>query len=248
MAKHRTAQSYRRSAPKRVSSDVFLIVTEGKVTEPEYFKALCAALNMSKVDVEVCQSEFGTDPLNIVAYADKLKKDRFRQAKKSGMVVAYDQVWVVFDQEGPENGRNWQGGLDSARDRGFRVVFSNPSFEFWLLLHHEYTTALFANSGAVETRLKSKDSGYGKHAGQTDFAKTYLPETAKAITNARRVRADHAQTETRNPYTDADELVIHLSLAVREHNRICPIKVEWIQKAKVAPQSVWKQQVKEFPW
>lgn len=228
MAKHRTAQSYRRKPPKRVSSDAFLIVTEGAVTEPEYFRALCAALSMSKVDVEVCQSEFGTDPLSIVSYADKLKKDRDKQAKKSEMVVKYDQVWVVFDQEGPENGRNWQGGIDSARAKKFKIVFSNPSFEFWLVLHHEYTTAPFANSDAVEARLKVSDPDYGKHGGQTDFTNVYLPKTEDAITHARRVREDHAKTGATNPKTDADELVVRLNLAVQKHNRICEIKQDWM--------------------
>lgn len=230
MARHRTAQSYHRKSPKRVSSDAFLIVTEGEVTEPEYFNALCSALSMSKVDVEVCHSQLGTDPLNIVTYADKLKRKRAKLARQSPMFVPYDQVWVVFDQEGPENGRNWQGGLDSARAKKFGIVFSNPSFEFWLLLHHEYTTALFADSDAVEARLTSNtnDPGYGKHAAQTNFAGVYLPETATAITHARRVRADHDNTGATNPYTDADELVVRLNLAVQEHKRICPIEDEWI--------------------
>ncbi len=228
MARHRTALSYRRKPPKRVSSDVFLIVTEGAVTEPEYFRALCAALSMSKVDVEVYQSEFGTDPLNIVAYADKLKKDRAKLAKKSEMVVPYDQVWVVFDQEGPENGRNWQGGLDSARAKKFRIVFSNPSFEFWLLLHHGYTTAKFTNSDDVETRLKTKDLGYGKQGCQADFTGVYLPKTEQPITYSRRVREDHSNSGATTPYTDADELVVRLNLAVQKHNRICDIKQEWI--------------------
>ncbi len=228
MVKARTAQDYKRKSCAKRYGGTFLIVTEGTVTEPEYFTALKRALRLPAADVEICPSHYGTDPISVVKFAADTAKRQRDLARKSSVRVPYDEVWVVFDQEGPQNGRNWQGGLDSARAKGFQVVFSNPSFEFWLLLHHEFTTAQFVDSAAVESRLKAKDPIYGKHAGQTDFAGTYLPKTEAAITNARRVRADHENTGSSNPYTDADELVIRLNLADRDHNRICTIKDEWV--------------------
>lgn len=224
----RSAGSYRRGRPpRRVSSDAFLIVTEGEVTEPEYFNALVSALRMSAIDVEVAHSTTGTDPLSVVDYADRRNLAQRRAARRNPIVVPYDQVWVVFDQEGFNNGRDWQNAIHQANSKGFKVVFSNPSFEFWLLLHHIYTTAVFTDSDAVERRLRREDAGYSKRRGAVDYSDSYIPKTEMAIANTRRVRADHEKTGANNPYTDVDKLVITLNASVQAHNQLFEVKDEW---------------------
>ena len=225
----RSGGSFKRGRPqKRVSSDAFLIVTEGHVTEPEYFNALVRALRMGAIDVKVAPSTIGSDPFSVVEHADTLNKERNRAVRKGDPTwVKYDQVWVVFDQEGIENGRDWQNAIHQAEAKGFNVVFSNPSFEFWLLLHHTYTTSVFANSDAVEHRLKQEDVGYTKRRGRVNYAGIYLPKTETAIVNARRVRADHAVSGADNPCTDADKLVITLNGSVQAHNQLFKNRDEW---------------------
>ncbi len=225
---NRSRDSFRRGrAPVRNSGDVFLIVTEGEVTEPEYFRAVVSALRMSTIDVEVAHSKTGSDPLSVVAHADGLNKARNKAVRKgSPTLVKYNQVWVIFDQEGIHNGRDWQNAIHQAKAKGFNVVFSNPSFEFWLLLHHEYTTASFGDSSAVERRLRSRVGSYCKRRGQVDYGGLYIPKTEEAITNARLVRADHARTGATNPDTDADKLVVEMNKQAKI-NPIFRNKEEW---------------------
>lgn len=231
MARDRSVHSYRRGTPPcRVSSDAFLIVTEGEVTEPEYFGAVVAALRMSAIDVKVAPSTIGTDPMSVIEYAEGLCRERKRAARKDPAVVAYDQVWVVFDQEGILNGRDWQNALHQAKAKKFNVVFSNPSFEYWLLLHHAYTTATFADSAAVERRLRQEDVAYTKRRGQVNYAGFYIPKTEEAIERVRRVRADHENTGATNPFTDADRLIVELNGAVQVYNRIFTSRPEWEAK------------------
>lgn len=225
---NRSKGSFRRGrAPQRNSGDVFLIVTEGEVTEPEYFRAIVSALRMSTIDVEVAHSTTGTDPLSVVAHADKLNNARNRAVKKGDpTLVKYNQVWVVFDQEGLNNGRDWQNAIHQAKAKGFKIVFSNPSFEFWLLLHHEYTTASFTDCSAVERRLRSQIGSYTKQRGKTDYPGLYIPKTECAIINARQVREDHDRTGETNPYTDADKLIVELN-GQAKINQIFKHRKEW---------------------
>lgn len=177
---------------------------------------------MSVVDICVTPSAIGTDPLHVVEHADKLRKRQQQESRRDPAKVPYDCVWVVFDQEGNRDGRDWKNAIHRAKALKINVVLSNPAFELWLLLHHEYTTAPFANASEVERRLKrsGNDAAYSKAGGKTDFAGIYLPKTAQAVKHAKQLRRHNQQTGTENPRTNADELVEALNLSVRNHNRI----------------------------
>lgn len=86
---NRAVASYKRRAPKR-SSSTFLVVTEGRVTEPEYFSALARSLKMSALDVRITPSVIGTDPLHVVDYADQLRQRQQRESKRDPAKVPYD--------------------------------------------------------------------------------------------------------------------------------------------------------------
>jgi hypothetical protein len=64
----------------------------------------------------------------------------------------------VFDTEGIQNTVRQQSArraISQASNLGFRHAVSNPSFEYWLLLHFEYCVKTFPNGAAVETALKN---------------------------------------------------------------------------------------------
>jgi RloB-like protein len=57
----------------------------------------------------------------------------------------YDEVFCVFDRNGHPN---FDAALASATaQKGITVLPSHPCFEFWLLLHFQYTRAPFAAVG-----------------------------------------------------------------------------------------------------
>lgn len=108
-----------------------LIVCEGKVTEPQYFRGFANACQNPRVSLEVIK-EVGV-PLTVVTTA----RDQMQEAKKAAVKekddnLEYDSVWAVIDvDEHP----NMSDAIQMARDNGVQLAISNPNFELWLLLH-----------------------------------------------------------------------------------------------------------------
>ena len=148
----RGPSAYRRGKPRFPSSGkAFLIVTEGEKTEPNYLKALRDRFQLNAAEVEVLHPE-GTDP--ITKKAIELRKARRKSAKK-GFAISYDEVWVVFDLEKPHDERRKLAvqAMRMKEATGIRFAVSDPCFEFWLLLHGEYTTSSFPDCDAVGEAL-----------------------------------------------------------------------------------------------
>ena len=125
---------------KQGDGKTFLIIVEGKKTEPLYIIGLRDALQLSSTRVIVYHSG-STDPLSMVKSAISLRE---AQIKRSSLTpdLPYDEVWVVVDREAQNHPRGNQlpDVLSLAKQAGIRIVLSNPCFEFWLLLHFLFTT------------------------------------------------------------------------------------------------------------
>ena len=115
--------------------------------------------------------------------------------------LEYDQVWCVFDHDEHET---FEKAIRKARDENIKVAFSIPCFEFWYLLHFEYTTRPFRNYKEVAKRLKQHLASYGK--GTADLAKLF-DNVERAIENARKVREELKKTGAERPITHVDRLV-----------------------------------------
>jgi hypothetical protein len=215
----RTASAYTREAKlPEATGNTFLIVTEGEKTEPCYFEALRKRLGLSSAEVVVLHPE-GTDPITLTKEAVALRETR-RQEAQTGFQAAYDEVWVVFDLEKTHDPRRKlaKQAMALKEAEGIKFAESDPSFEFWLLLHEEFTTAPLADSGAVVRRLKKHWKSYSK--GQTPSAE-FLEKLPIAIGNAERCRKHHRDAGgDRNPSTDVDLLAANLNAATRPNLRI----------------------------
>ena len=208
--------AFRRGKPDfPPSAKAFLIVTEGKKTEPNYFIALRNRLQIAAADVEILHPE-GTDPLTLTNEAIRLRDNRKRMAKK-GFAIAYDEVWVVFDLEKPHDERRKLAVAAMALKEatGIKFALSDPCFEYWLLLHEEYTTALFADCDAVVKRLEGHWNGYEK--GQIPSS-AFLEKLPTAVLHAERCREHHESCGgDGNPSTKVDFLARDLNSATRGH-------------------------------
>ena len=146
------------------SGDTFLIVVEGIETERRYLEAVRVRLQRKAAKIVVHHGAH-TDPEGIVREAIKLKQE---QENKAGMVTSasYDQVWVVFDRENKNHPRRTQvpKALQLAAANNIRVAHSIPSFEFWLLLHFDFTTASCDECAVVVKKLKGFIKNYSKSA------------------------------------------------------------------------------------
>lgn len=200
---------YRRRGPVQKPRKTFLIVTEGEESEPNYFNALRGRLLLTNLEVHVHHPE-GTDPKTLTDEAIRLDKQRRREAKR-GYGVAYDEVWVVYDLEKShdERRRLHKGQQSRQKAHGISVAISDPSFEFWLLLHFEFTTRPFDDCKAVIKRLKKHLPEYDK---ASNVAAGVLERTAEAIRNARKCREHHRTCDgCGNPSTQVDILVQSLN-------------------------------------
>jgi hypothetical protein len=113
--------------------DAFLIVTEGTVTEPVYFKELRKQLRARGAEIEVLPGK-KSDPFKVIDYAMKLSMARAERAKRAS-AVAYDHVWAVIDADAAIAKKNLQAIINYANSNGVKLAFSNPCFEVWLLFH-----------------------------------------------------------------------------------------------------------------
>ena len=74
--------------------------------------------------------------------------------------------------------------------KGIQIALSNPCFEFWYLLHFQYTTKFFKDYPAVKNALTTYLPDYEK-AG--DVYNQLAEHTAIAIQNAKRVEQYHRE-------------------------------------------------------
>jgi hypothetical protein len=199
----RGADKYKRKSPIREPFETVLIVCEGEKTEPRYFNGLRMAYGLTSV---VVTSARGSDPLSVVDHAlDRMAKEDF------------DRAFAVFDRDSHANCNaaiSKVADSDLGRSNIFKAVVTEPCFEFWLLLHYGFTSAAFTRMGSnspcdqVIRALRSHDPDYAK--GGADIYSKVAARTNDAITHARRLAAENAQTGSRNPATDVHELVEHL--------------------------------------
>jgi hypothetical protein len=68
----RQAAQLQRKKANRITHDRVLIVSEGSKTEPLYFGEIRQHFRLQTATVQVRPSEFGTQPLQVVEYAEQL--------------------------------------------------------------------------------------------------------------------------------------------------------------------------------
>lgn len=134
--KRREERRQRRHEYRTPKANSFLIVTEGEKTEPLYFKGLQKLIKEKvggMVDVietpviKICGEGCATEKL--IEITEKIVKD----AK-----IIYQNVWVVFDKDDFED---FDQAIQDAANKGYKIAWSNPSFEYWLYLHFCYSDA-----------------------------------------------------------------------------------------------------------
>lgn len=129
--KKRAQREQRKRETRNPNTNSYLIVTEGERTEPLYFTGL----------KELIQSKYG-GTINVVEIkiegkgcgTNKLisKADEFVSRSK----IMYQNVWIVFDKD---DFTDFDEAIKSGIKKGYKIAWSNQSFEYWLYLHFEYS-------------------------------------------------------------------------------------------------------------
>ena len=164
----------------RAIKQSFLIVCEGRNTEPEYFNAF----RLTSAQVRAVGKGLGT--VNLVREAVSVRQEEQRKGK------IYDQYWVVFDKDDfPDS--DFNEAVRLAEAEGFRVAYSNQAFEFWFILHYQLYRGPMHRNQYAEVLTKLTGIPYAKKAGFASELYNLLYEKMDvAIRNAEVLDAEFA--------------------------------------------------------
>ena len=132
--KRREARKKRNYAFKTPKANSFLIVTEGKCTEPNYINGLkdeiIAKIGGTVDIVEVPEIDIHGEG----ASTEKLIEITEQYVSKANII--YQNIWVVFDKD---DFLNFDLAIAEGEEKGYSIAWSNQSFEYWLYLHFHYS-------------------------------------------------------------------------------------------------------------
>lgn len=148
----------RKSDFLQVAPANYLIICEGKQTEPNYFNGLKKAINKkyeNKVEVLIPSIDVKGTGMNTTS----LVKYTQRTINHSNKV--YGQVWVVFDKDDYSDKQ-----FDSAiKNCDYNVAWSNPNFELWLLSHFKKVNRFISKDDVLQELSKEfQKNGLGEYA------------------------------------------------------------------------------------
>lgn len=187
-ARSRSARKFETLEPRQR----FLVICEGKRTEPNYF----LAFRVSGLQLKVVGAGDNTTNLVTIAEDERAKSD-------------YDQVWVVMDRDSFP-AANFNEALQRASSLDIQVAYSNEAFELWYILHFDYLQAGVERSRYMSMLTERLGRKYRKN--DRDIFGLLLPLQDTAIRNATRLASIYAplRPEQANPSTSVHLLVTEL--------------------------------------
>ncbi len=111
-----------RKPPSILEKKRFLIVCEGKNTEPSYFNGFKLKTATIKAIGEGYNTGALVERAIAIASEENLKGND------------YDEIWCVFDKDDFPNA-DFNNAIEKAANAGMQIAYSNQSFEYWLFLH-----------------------------------------------------------------------------------------------------------------
>lgn len=207
----RGRRSLRRASPSRAPKRRFVIFSEGRNTEPNYFRAIRSELLGALVEVEIIDA--AGVPMTI---AEKAATHAARMAKGSRRRSSFeeaDQVWAVFDRDEHPDVEN---AIKRCRAKKVGIAFSDPCFELWLVLHfREFDRP--DDRHRVQAELEKVCPGYDRKSGKSPDCAKLMPDVAKAEerAEAQLVRREAEGGKISRPSTT----VHHLTLEMRKAHK-----------------------------
>lgn len=135
--KRRVERKIRQINVLKQKSSNWLIVCEGKKTEPNYFKAAIEDINKTleepyRLKVDIVGK--GRNTTSLVDSVDGLFNDisSYKLSK-----INYDTTFVVFDKDDFTDDM-FDEAIKRCKQKGYIPLWSNQAIEFWFLLHFYY--------------------------------------------------------------------------------------------------------------
>jgi RloB-like protein len=180
-----------RKVGNRELTPTFLIVCEGKETEPNYFKCFPV-----KTRPKIKIVGLGRQTVQVVNKALELSKE-----------TKFDRVWCVFDRDPSrdETYDNFNKALQLAKNEGISVAYSHECFEIWYLLHFNFYDTPISRKDYQKKLKKLLDMDYEKNSEDMyDILKVKQP---KAIQHARTLLSTY---DPHDPASDNPATTVHL--------------------------------------
>jgi hypothetical protein len=193
------SRRFKRPIGTRRYKRLFLISTEGSVTEPQYF-------NMFNNDTTVLHVKVvhngASDPGNVL-------KEMKKHLKKYDL-EKNDQAWLVIDKDQWQETQISPLYTWSTTDEKYGFALSNPKFEYWLLLHFEEPSGI-SSSRNCSDKLNRHLPGYDKKIDDRKLR----PSILTAIDRARRQNSPPCRDWPRRTGTTIYRLVEELIKEVK---------------------------------
>lgn len=158
----RKKRSYEYKQPKANS---FLIITEGERTEPFYFKGLKKLIEQ-KIGGNVDVYEIPLIDIDGAGCATHALIEKTEELVSKAKII-YQNVWTVFDKD---DFLDFDIAIQEGKKRGYKVAWSNQSFEYWLFLHFDYGDSALHRSDWNEKLTEL----FGQHnLGDGKYRKNY---------------------------------------------------------------------------
>lgn len=192
----------------------YLVVTNGEVTEAQYFKGLEKELG----DVVIEVRSYKKDPS---ALADAAKDLKDREANASNSLGNrgsddFQRIYVVTDVD-DFTVKQFQDARRTCKDEGMELIITNPCFEVWLVDHlvccpDTYSEARDAERKASELGIvggsRNKHVVYANIEGKSGQA---CKNAAIHNTPERRRKRDQLNDLDFGPWTDMPAVIGLLS-------------------------------------
>jgi hypothetical protein len=204
----RRHRSLKRKRSSRNPKAKIIIVSEGRLTEPDYFYALARACG-ALVSFDVILERGAGVPLSVVEKAI----ETFRRSQRLTSFGRNDTIWAVFDRD---EHPHFETAIERAKAAGVKPIISIPCFELWLVLHFiEWDRPI--DRHAIQRRLRDLMPSYDPNGSKrADYAQ--LAESVSTAINRARVmerRRTEERTPLGNPLTTVFQLVEHIQQSKR---------------------------------
>lgn len=198
--------SLQRRGASKSPAPLYLIICEGKKTEPQYFNELRNSERISSITVKVC-GECDSAPISVVEYAVNL----YEELKAEGSHI--EKVYCVFDKDNHESYYKACAAIEGYAKKQIPIeaIKSIPCFEYWLVLHFEKCRSPYQGTGKgsianqVSRHLRTYIKKYEKGV---DGLYNFLKDKQEfALANAKAAQTDVEHTGEENPSTQVHILV-----------------------------------------
>lgn len=184
----------------------FLIVSEGAETERRYFQRFDAPGTV------VLAIGTGFNTLSLIDEAVRLRETEVKKLRK--LAASFDECWCVFDRDSFRKD-DFNNAIRKAEAAGFKVGYSNQSFELWYVLHFRTVDAALHRSQYCD--IVSQELGRKYDKADPSVYDALAEREATAVRNAANLLSTHGDKppEQKDPSTTVHLLVERLRRSSR---------------------------------